>query len=99
MRIGTYARGWLGTTRLDDGAAERWCVASNWAVPLDVLDRLSRDEHRMVRAAVAKNPCSPADLLEMLSLDTGETGLVQKAVLNNPSSSERAKIQAALSTP
>ena len=56
------------------------------------LDRLSRDEHRMIRAAVAQNPCCPEDFLEMLSLDRDGTGLVQQAVLNNRSSSERAQV-------
>jgi hypothetical protein len=88
-----------GNRTLDDGWSERRCVAANWAAPVDVLDRLSRDKSRMVRAAVAGNPCCPVDLLEMLSLDPDEKGWVQKSVLKNPSSSERAKIQAALSIP
>lgn len=83
----------------DGGWQERARVAGNWAVPIDVMQVLATDSHPMVRRAVAANPCCPVDLLEVLSMDHDEQGRVAAAVLANPSSSERARTQAALSKP
>lgn len=85
-----------GRTTSDTGFIERWRVASNWSLPLDLLHKLAQDEMPHVRAAVAANPCCPVELLEVLSLDADERGFVTRAVLKNPSSSERARAQAAL---
>ena len=83
----------------DDGWQERANIAGNWAVTPNLMQQLSQDEKPHVRAAIAGNPCTPVELLETLSLDRDERGFVRKAVLNNPSSSERARVQASLVQP
>lgn len=57
---------------------------------------LASDDDVSVRAALARNPTCPIDLLETLSLDPHKSGIVQEAVLGNPSSSERARTRAVL---
>jgi hypothetical protein len=88
-----------GTWDLDTGWKERARAAGNWALPVELMRQLAQDDHPLVRAAVAANPCCPIGLLEELSLDTDERGSVPRAVLGNPSSSERARAQAALVKP
>lgn len=87
------------TRSWDDGWQDRANIAGNWAITPEIMHRLSRDEDSGVRASLARNPCTSVEILEMLSLDRDERGSVTKAVLNNPSSSERARVQASLSQP
>jgi len=80
----------------DPESLVRSSVASHLMLPDGLYSFLASDDTVGVRAALARNPTCPIDLLETLSLDTHESGIVQKAVLGNSSSSERARIQAVL---
>ena len=84
----------LGMWHLDHGRSERSAVAANWALPVDVMERLSVDAVDNVRAAIAGNPCCPVTLLEQLSLDSDERGFVRRAIRSNPSSSDLARERA-----
>lgn len=80
----------------DPDDSVRSSVARNLMIPDGVHSIFESDDNVNVRAAIAGNPSCPVELLESLSLDPDERGIVQKAVLGNPSSSERARTQAAL---
>jgi hypothetical protein len=88
-----------GAHPLDDGWQERASVASNWSIPVELMQTLAQDQKPHVRAAIAANPCAPIELLETLSLDQDERGFVPQRILQNPSSSELARTQAALTKP
>ena len=56
---------------------------------ISLLEKLSDDEYRSVRGAVAKNPNTPTHLLEKLSND--EYWNVIAAVANNPNTPPELK--------
>jgi len=80
----------------DPESLVRNSVASHLMLPDGLHSILASDDDVGVRAALARNPTCPIDLLETLSLDPHKSGIVQEAVLGNPSSSERAKTRAVL---
>ena len=85
----------LAELATDPDTLVRSSVGRHLMVPDEIREVLASDEAVSVRASVAVNPMCSIDLLEALSLDMDSSRAVQKAILSNPSSTERAKSQAA----
>lgn len=65
---------------VDMGA--RWAVAKNPHSPVEVLKLLAKDDVNLVRALVATNPSTPADVLEKFFSDEK---IVRDGLSGNPS--------------
>ena len=59
----------------------KWRMASNLNTPIEVLTKLSTDEHWGVRYCVADNPNTPKEILKILSTDRDRN--VRWAAKNN----------------
>jgi len=59
----------------------RWAVAKNPHTPVDVLEKLAKDEVNLVRALVATNPNTPSNILRKLFSDEK---IVRDGLSGNP---------------
>jgi len=69
----------LGSISLE----EKNRMADNPNTPIEVLEKLSKDENEYVRYAIASNPNTPIEVLKRLSKDRSR--FVRSNVANNPS--------------
>jgi hypothetical protein len=68
-----------------DDMGSRWAVAKNPHTPVEILERLAKDEINLVRALVATNPNTPTAILTTLFNDEK---IVRDGISGNPNAPE-----------